>query len=237
MTLTAVQAIEGNSASSTSSTSATYASATTSGNILWYAIGGDKSAGVWTGPAGFTTLFNMTSTSVSLLVGYKVSDGTETTITVSRSVASAAGDRLWITEYSSNQSGTWTIVGSASNPTDESTATSWSTGTTAATTAAGGALAIIAKDSWSTGNGTPTYTNSFTEIHTFGSGGRGCVSIAFKDGIAAGSTVETTQSQTTGGDQTSGAIAVFEKVSTAVGTPYARYRQTRGVTYRSSHAR
>lgn len=221
MTLTLVRSATGESNASATSTSATFTGSTTSGNLLWCACGGDKTAGTWTGPSGFTALINNSGTQVSMWVGYKVSDGSETTLTVSRSTASTAGDKVWIGEYSSSQSGTWTIVGSATNPSDNSTVTVWSTGTTAATTDAGGALAFFAMDSGQSHTGASTYSDSFTQVLEHGTTGRGSISVAFKDGIASGSTVTCSETHTPTGDQKSGCVAVFEKISAATG-PVAR---------------
>jgi hypothetical protein len=210
---TLVQSKVGTSASSTSTVTATLTTGATAGNIIWCAVGMDKSSGTLTPPAGFTQLFAHDSASVSIYVGYKVAAGGETAITLSHVNVSPAGDTMWLDEYSDTNSGTWTIAGSANNPTDESTAATWASGTTAATTAQGQGLAWFAIDSSSTATA-PTYSNSWTSLHSYAGGaGKGDMAVAQLASIAAATAATTTQTNPGTADQTSGAIAVFAKVS------------------------
>ena len=214
MSQTRVQSISGNSASGSTSVTGTLGAGATAGNIIWCAVGIDKTSGALTVPAGFTTLFAQDSASVSTYVGYKVAAGGETAITLAWTTAAPAGAIMWLDEYSdTNTGGSWTILGSANHPTDETTAATWSSGTTAATTAQGQGLAWFSIDSSSTATA-PTYSNSFVSLHAYAGGaGKGDMAVAALADIAAGTAAETTMTYSGTADQHAGAIAIFAKIS------------------------
>src|SRR6266571_3778535 len=228
MSQTLVQSISGNSASGSTSVTGTLSAGATAGNIIWCAVGIDKTSGALTVPAGFTTLFAQDSASVSTYVGYKVAAGGETAITLAWTTAAPAGAIMWLDEYSdSNTGGLWTILGSANHPTDETTAATWSSGTTAATTAQGQGLAWFSIDSSSTATA-PTYSNSFVSLHAYAGGaGKGDMAVAALADIAAGTAAETTMTYSGTADQHAGAIAVFAKISGGGGF----VRQRPGLTW------
>jgi len=209
---TQVQAVSGTSTAAATSVSATL-SAATAGNILWCAVGMDKSSGTLTPPSGFTTLVAQDSASVSTYVGYKIAAGGETTITLTRATASTAGDTMWVGEYSdTNTVGTWQVLGSASDLTNETTRLVTPSGTTAATRQQGQAIAWFTIDSGQSNTGTLTYTNSYTNIRTYAASGKGDVAVAVLADVAAGTSATSSQTHTPTADQTSGVIAVFAKV-------------------------
>src|SRR6266581_777288 len=75
------------SATSTNSTpfttnSATFAKPVKAGNILWIAIGCDKLDLIYSVPDGFQAIINHASASVTMWVGWKIADGTETTLKI-----------------------------------------------------------------------------------------------------------------------------------------------------------
>ncbi len=214
MSQTLVQSISGNSASGSTSVTGTLSAGATAGNIIWCAVGIDKTSGALTTPSGFTTLFAQDSASVSTYVGYKVAAGGETAVTLTWTTAAPAGAIMWLDEYSdTNTSGVWTILGSANHPTDETTAATWSSGTTAATTAQGQGLAWFSIDSSSTATA-PTYSNSFVSLHAYAGGaGKGDMAVAALADVAAGTAAETTMTYSGTADQHAGAIAVFAKIS------------------------
>src|SRR6266581_2045610 len=57
MSQTLVQSVSGNSPSSSTSVTGTLGAGATAGNIIWCAVGIDKTSGALTTPSGFTTLF------------------------------------------------------------------------------------------------------------------------------------------------------------------------------------
>src|SRR6266704_1202280 len=220
MSQTLVQSVSGNSPSSSTSVTGTLGAGATAGNIIWCAVGIDKTSGALTTPSGFTTLFAQDSASVSTYVGYKVAAGGETAITLTWTTAAPAGAIMWLDEYSdTNTGGLWTILGSANHPTDETTAATWSSGTTAATTAQGQGLAWFSIDSSSTATA-PTYSNSFATLPAYAGGaGKGDMAVAALADIAAGTAAETTMTYSGTADQHAGAIAVFAKISVGGATP------------------
>jgi hypothetical protein len=179
------------------------------GNLIWVAVAVDKSSGAFFPPSGFTTFFEDSSSSVSTWIGYKESDGTEMTIDVSWTNVSPAGATIHMSEWASTGSGSWTILGSASDDTDETLVTAWGTGTTSATTGPGAGIAFFAIDSGSSGAFGSSYTNGYTELHPFHDSGRGAIAVATKAQVGTGTLATTTQTHSPTTDQKSGAIAVF----------------------------
>ena len=127
-----VQQALGQSSAASTTLSAVFGVAPTAGNLLVFEMAGDKNTGALT-LAGWTVVYELLSTSVSLYLDWKVSDGTETTVSPSWATSSAAGNMAWVGEYSDIAAGTWTLLASASNITNEISTTTWATGTTAAT--------------------------------------------------------------------------------------------------------
>jgi len=211
------------SATSTNSTpfttnSATFPRPVKTGNLLIAAIGCDKQVFVQAISAGFQAIGHMPSLSVSLYAAWKQADGTETTITIKQTTTTdAAGDSMWIGEFASPDNpdtGVWTVLGSAANPSDETGLHAWSSGITAATIAPGGALAFFAIDTVASLTDIPTYTNNFVQIQgALAAGGRGGLFVALRNGIVQGSQVETTWTHGDPGDQMAGCVAVFNKIA------------------------
>lgn len=219
MAVAFVKKNSGQSGSSSTGLTATLASAPAQGNLLVFAMAGDKNTGTLT-LAGFTQAVALTSTSVSLYVAWAVSDGTETAISPTWANSSQFGNTYHYGEYADAaiSGSTWQVSAQATNITAEVNVTSWSTGTTGAATDDGLGMAFIAMDSAdSVVDGTTAWTNSYTARHTTlnSAGARGGLHIAEKQ-IAAAATTETTFSftaSTTNRDQLTGAVLVFTKVS------------------------
>ena len=212
MAITNVQQATGTSAASSTSVSATLGVGATAGNLIWFAAGLDKSAGTITAPAGFTALLSHNSTSISTYIGYKVAAGGETTITVSRSSSSVSGDTAWVGEFADSAGGTWSVISTATHATDESTVTSWSSGTAADPARTCAAIAFFAIDSGSSGSGSQSFSNSFTQLNGWANSGLGDMAVGWLSSTAGGSTKESTHTHTSTADQVSGAIATFAKL-------------------------
>lgn len=226
MSQTKVQSIGGTSAAAATIVTATFGAGATAGNLILCAVGMDKSSGALTPPAGFTQLVAQDSASVSTYVGYKVATGGETAISLTRATASTAGDTMYILEYSDTGSGTWTILGSASDLTNEATRLVTPSGTTAATAAMGQGVAFFTIDSGQSSTAQPTYSNSYAWLTGYAASGRGDVAVATLADVAAGTAATSTQTHTPTADQTSGVIVVFAKISAAGGVISARPGKT-----------
>lgn len=214
MAVAFVKQATASSAAASTSVTCTLASAPTAGNLLVFAMGGDKNTGALT-LAGFTQVAELLSTSVSLYLYWKVSDGTETSISPSWATSSAVGNMAWYGEYEDTAvaGSSWQVSGSASHITDEVAATSWATGTTGAASADGLGIAAAAVDS-SQNVTVPVWSNSYTNRYDgTGGAGRGAIFVA-EHAEAASATASSTFSYTLGTvDQISAAIAVFTKVA------------------------
>jgi hypothetical protein len=195
-----------NSAGSTSIT-VTLDSTATSGNLLLAYLTVDKSSGAITVPTGFTLIHDYVSSSVSIAMAYKFSDGTETAITWNHANARSM-KQAQVLEYSGLN--TFDVAAEAnSGATSVTSQTSGTTATTASTSAR--AFALFGSDSKGNTDAGVAYTNSFTSTYTDPGGiNTGCSGLysAEKD-LSATGTQETTFSTTGGGDQMAGAIAVF----------------------------
>jgi hypothetical protein len=228
MAVTFVKKASGQSGTASTSLTLTMASAPAAGNLLVFTMGGDKNTGALT-LAGFTQVHSLLSTSVSLYLAWKVSDGTETAITPSWATSSAVGNVAWYGEFSDpvvTGASSWQVSASAEHITDETNVTSWSTGTTGAASAAGLGLAQITMDSAdSVVDATEAWTNSYTILFSTlaSAGARGALFLASAP-VLSGATAESTFSYTpsvTLRDQLSGSMTVFSKVpapSTSVTT-------------------
>lgn len=209
-----VRSAVGTSAAAATSVTATLPAPATAGDIIWAAFAGDKNSGAITPPAGtWNVLYTLGSTSVTIWVGWMVAAGGETALTVSHGTASAAGDTLWLGEYASTSPGSWQIFASASHGTDETSVTSWSSGTTGASTAAGYGIAFFAIDSGQSATGPPDYSNGFQLQRQWAVSGRGDMAVAVLPGIPSGTVVETTSTHTLTADQISAAVAVFGRAT------------------------
>lgn len=216
MAITNVQSASGFAAGGVQTMAATLSTAATSGNLLIWAIGVDKNAGTVTQPSGFTLPIDIKSTdsSVSLAIAYKVAAGGETAISGSISGANTAGSQIRVYEWADSNSGTWSVLGSATNISTGSNVTTISSGTTSAIAQAGRAFACFASDSVIT-QGTVTYSNSYAAVASTadGAGGNAGFWAADKD-VTSSTAAETTITRTGGSaDQMNGAIIVFAKVS------------------------
>src|SRR5215212_227363 len=120
VTVSLVQQATNASTAGATACGATFASATTAGNFLVMIIAGDKNTGTLTA-TGWDILVSLPTAAVSLYIATKVSTG-ETTVAASTSSPASAGHSTWIGEYSEAGSGAWTIFGSATNPSNGTTA-------------------------------------------------------------------------------------------------------------------
>jgi hypothetical protein len=186
---------------------ATFDSATTTGNVIIVKVAIDKSSSTITTPSGFTSILSYSSTSVSGAMSYKISDGTETTITYT--TVTARIFQMCIEE--------WTSVGafdvSATANSGGTSVTSQTSGTTATTANANSiAFAFFGSDSRGGTDAGVAYTNSFVTDSVDPGGGSGAGNAGY---YAANKTLTSTGAQTTtfsttgGGDQMFGVIAVF----------------------------
>jgi hypothetical protein len=216
---TRVQSITGTSSAAATTVTATFGAGATAGNIILCAVGMDKTSGAITPPSGvWNVVAAQDSASVSTWVAWKTATGGETAITLTRATASVAGDTMFIGEYSdTNTSGVWTILGSASDLTNETTRTVTPSGTTASTSAMGQGVAFFTIDSGQSSTAQPTYSNSYAWLVGYQSSGRGDVTVAQLADVAAGTAATTTQTHTPTADQTSGVIVVFAKISVGGG--------------------
>lgn len=159
-------------AGGSTSGSVTLNAAPTAGNLLLFTMAGDKDIGTLTvGGGAFALPINLRSTSVSLALGLKVSDGTESAVAVTITGANPGGCQMFCGEFfEDGNPNVWTTRGIATHNTDETPQTVWSSGTTGATTGEGLAIALWSVDSVMT-VGAFTYTNGFTGMAAPGSGG------------------------------------------------------------------
>jgi hypothetical protein len=180
----------------------------------------DKSAGTITRPAGFTDLLSQSSTSLSTYIGYKIATGGETTITVSRSNASTSGDTAWVGEFADSGAGTgpFVVISTATHGTDESTVTSWASGTAADPVRTCAAIAFFGIDSGSSGSGSQTFGGSFSQLNGWANSSLGDIAVGWVASQAGGSTVACTHTHTSTADQVSGAIATFGRSVALAGT-------------------
>jgi len=204
------------SAAGTTTVTCTLGSAPAAGNLLVFAMGGDKNTGALT-LAGFTQAFSLLSTSVSLYYWWKVSAGTETAVSPSWAASSVAGNMAWYAEYADAAvpGSTWAVVGQASAVTTEANVLTQSTGTTAATTATGLGIAAAAVDSSQSVTIVSAWGNTYaTRYSGTGGAGRGGVFTAEK-AVPSGTAAVSAFNYMATADQVSAAIAVFQKVPSA----------------------
>ena len=216
MAVALVQQTNGNSGSSSTTLSCTLGVAPTTGSLLIFAMAGDKNTGALT-LSGFTELYSLLQTSVSLYYWYKVSDGSETTINPSWATASAAGNTAWYGEW--NDSGisgsSWVISGQASHISDNTSVNTWDTGTTGTLTNTGYGIAVDAVDSSQSVTSVSAWGNSYAITYSgTGLSGRGGVMVAEK-AESSGGTTNSTFNYSGTADQNSGAIGVWAKIAAA----------------------
>lgn len=199
------------STTSGTSRSMTFDSTPTAGNILLTAISLDKQSDAITTPSGWTAIgTHYNSASISGGLAYKVSDGTEGTVTWDWTTSVLERGML-LMEISS----TLFFDQQASADSGASAVTSQSTGTTGTTTYSTGlAVAVWGADTLDNVDGTRAYTNGFSELYATLVGGYVGIIVATKTLSATGA-VETTFSCTDTGDQMFGKIAVFTQAPAA----------------------
>lgn len=198
----------------------TFGAGATAGNLLVYALSGDKNTGnltitdniggAWTKP------IQVTGASVSTYIAYKVATGGETTITGTLGSSSASGNKGWMAELSQTGTSAWSLLGYSTPSYSDTTTQSRSTGTTSAGEYNGLAIAVATVDTIPSVL-TPSWTNSYTNRATSNTiDGPAAIFVATKD-IAAGATTETTFSHTSTADQTHAAVIVVGRAGTAGG--------------------
>ncbi|MEU7817056.1 hypothetical protein [Pseudonocardia sp. NPDC049154] len=214
------QSADGFSPGGTGAISATLPAAATAGNLIVFAIGGDKNIGTLALP-GFTPTVDLRSTSTSLVIAWKVATGGETTISGTVG-ANGAGLNTWVGEYAQTGSGAWQVQASATHNTDETNVAAWSSGTAGAAAQDGLAIAAFSVDSV-TSDSVDTFSNSYTTRRTQGGGGSEAGLWVGEKQVPQGATTETTltRSAPVTADQMSGAVVVFGRavVVAPVGTP------------------
>lgn len=216
MAITSVRTASGTSAASTTTVSATLASGVAAGNLLIAAAAFDKSAGTVTPPSGYTQMFANNSSSVSIWVGYKIAAGGETTTTFTRSTSSVSGDAAWVGEFADSATGTWKILSSATNYTDESNVTSWGSGTAPDPAHACAAIAFFVIDTTDHASSSQSFSASYSTLKSWAtsspSGGQADVTVGWLSSFAGGSTTSTTHTHSPTADQVSGAVATFGRI-------------------------
>jgi hypothetical protein len=197
------------SATSNTTISVTLDSAPTSGNLLITYLTVDKSSGAITVPTGFTLVLDQVNADCALAMAYKISDGSETTITWNFAAARSYKQTQYL-EYSGLD--TLDVYAEANSGTSNVTSqTSGTTGTTAQSSAH--AFALFSSDSKGNTDAGVAFTNGFTSTYTYtepGSINTGTSGLYSAEKVlSATGTQETTFSTTGAGDQMIGAIAVF----------------------------
>lgn len=216
MSITLVQDIAATSGAAATSVTVTLAAPATAGNLLWVGAGMDKQTVVPTGPAGFTAVFAQGSTSLGTYAGWKVASGGETALTVTfPSSAGSNGDTAWVGEFADSDAGSWQVITSATHPCDESTATSWTSGTAADPGRTCAAIAFFGIDSGSNATGSQSWSASFVDINAWANSTKGDIAVGWLASAAGGSTKTTTHTHTPTADQMSGAIATFGRTGTS----------------------
>lgn len=222
---TVANASTGFMAGGTLSGSITLGFTPTAGDLLVFAIAGDKDIGTLVVDSGnFSLPINLRSTSVSLALGLKVATGSETSIAATITSGNPGGSQMWCGELSDpTNPNIWTIRGQASNNTDETPQTVWSSGTTGATTGDGLAIALWDVDSVMT-VGAFTESNGFTSTQSPATGGAEAgLWIARKD-APRGATYESTLDRVgSTADQMSGGIIVLGRAPLTPASVYSPY--------------
>lgn len=159
-----VKAATGVSAAGSTSITCTFASAVAAGNLLFFAMAGDKNTGALTMTGtGWTVEVQSLDASVSLYQAWKSAAGGETTVTGSWATASAAGNTAWAAEYSQSPGAAWKMFGKSFTPNGVPTTTARNSGT-ATLTGSGIALGFAAVDNDSS-VGTQVWSDGFVEAH------------------------------------------------------------------------
>lgn len=188
-------------------------SAPASGNLLVVVVGADKNSGGYT-VSGFTSAVSLRGASTSLHILWKVSAGTETTVTATRSGGnSPSGDQLWYAEYSQTGAGAWGANASATSPYSDATTKSRSTGTTGATAFDGMAIAAWTVDNWNNVEPGMTYTRGTEQrgqTDNYGGVMFGAAGLyVATDPVGIGTTFQSTFKYTGTADQVAGGVVVF----------------------------
>ncbi len=100
------------------------------------------------------------STSVSLVIAWKIAAGGETGVSATITSGNLSGSQLYLAELNSHETGHFVELGSASNNSNESNVVTTSSGTTAAAVGPGVAYAMFAVDSV-LGDATASFSNGF----------------------------------------------------------------------------
>lgn len=206
------------SGASTTTLTLTLASAPTAGNLLVMVMGGDKDTGALT-LTGFTVAHQLQYAAVTLYVAWKVSDGTETSISPSWATSSVAGNMAWYGEYQDTAvSGSlWEVLGSAGaagTAANVNTKDSGATGTLANDGFSIGAAAVDSSQSVTTVN---AWGNSYVDRYQgTGGSGRGAPFVS-ELAVSAGTTTSTTFSYTGTADNVACSVTVFRKYAAASG--------------------
>jgi hypothetical protein len=220
VTIASVQTAAAQSDAGASSVSTTYASTPTAGNMLICAVAFDKDAGTITPPSGWGEVFRNSGTSVSIWVGWKISAGTESTVTAGRSnTAGMNGDTLWLSEFSDSASGNWTILTSTANYSDNSSVKSWASGTVAAPGRACAAITFFGIDSTQMARTSQAFSNSYATLRAWVANAgnyRADMAVGWLSAFAGGSTTSSTHTHEPDADQVTGAIFTFCRVASAV---------------------
>jgi len=197
-------------ASGSTSTSPALAGTATSGNILICGVSTDAGSGAITTPSGWTLANKHEDIEVSNAVFYKISDGTETGVTISW--VNNRNNRSYIAEFDSTDLDTGTAPLLAEDETNVGTAvTSQSTGTTAATTVADAlCIAVHAADQANNSDGGRSLTAGYTEQVFLSSGSNRAMFTLSTEIVSSTGTQSCTYTTTDTGDEMYGQILVFQ---------------------------
>ena len=216
MTASVVQSKIQLAPSSGTSGSVTLDSSPTSGNILLFIQTVDKSAGTFTPPSGFSATTNIpaSNSSISLWVGTKTSDGSESGA-ITCTWTNGNNWQTAIVEITGT--GTFAVDVSQSNIT-ASAVTTLSSGTTATAGAnTGFGIAIFTNDSSGSAS-TETYTNGFTTFNSSENVG-GNPGLWLASGSVTPSATAKTTISALNSDQIAAAIVTFSDVAGGGVTP------------------
>lgn len=223
-----VKSAHGRVPGGSSSASVSLGSAPASGNLLVAFVGADKNSGGYS-ISGFTNALDITGSSTSLHVMWKISAGTETSVTFTRTGGnSPSGDTLWYAEYSQTGVGSFVVCSSASTPYSDSNTRTRSTNTARNALYDGLAFGAWAVDTYDS-IGIASYTNGYTEQHGYfdhtGPLGTAGLLVATDPVSIAGNTSCTMSYEWGTADQIAGGVVVFGR-SSAVSNTVAAVKAT-----------
>lgn len=220
MAVAFVKQATASSGAATTTLTLTLASAPATGNLLVMVMGGDKDTGTLT-LSGFTVQHELRFSAVTLYVAWKISDGTETSISPSWSLSSAAGNMAWYGEYEDTavSGNLWEVLGSAGSAGTSANVTTKSSGSTGTLANNGLAIGAASVDSSQSVTTVDAWGNSYASRYDgTGGSGRGAPFVS-ELAVSAGTTTSATFNYTGTADNVACAVTVFRKYAVASGIP------------------